>query len=32
VSSTQDGLFGQVAGLRGGTLPRVIQLGAKFLF
>jgi hypothetical protein len=32
VSAMQDGLFGQVTGLRGGSLPRVIQLGAKFLF
>jgi hypothetical protein len=24
--------FGRVTGLRGGTLPRTIQLGAKFIF
>jgi len=31
-SALQDPLFGHVTGLRGGSLPRVVQLGAKFLF
>jgi hypothetical protein len=29
---TNNPLFGRVTSLRAGTLPRVIQLGAKFIF
>jgi hypothetical protein len=32
VTAVNNTQFGRVTSLRGGTLPRVIQLGAKFLF
>jgi hypothetical protein len=32
VASTDSTLFGRVTGLRGGTNPRTLQIGAKFSF
>jgi hypothetical protein len=32
VNATNSPVFGRVTGVRGGTNPRVIQLGARFIF
>jgi hypothetical protein len=31
-TAVNNSLFGRVTGLRGGTQPRVIQLGGKLIF